>query len=183
MPPTDPSSNRRDGRKPGVIDGSALLFRGTFHKAYAVCSTHAGEYLLLYLARAPMRNSRRPDAGMRLRAQRDRSLPEAYQRSPARPHQHPCRSVAVEYEKLTGKDEAEPSAQPLLCAAAQRLQLSARAFRVLKLARTIADLAESEKIAAPRIAGALQYRPRVEWGEGARQRGVVSDLSVTVESV
>jgi magnesium chelatase family protein len=57
------------------------------------------------------------------------------------------------------------AAQPLLRAAAQRLQLSARAFhRVLKLARTIADLANAETIAAPHIAEALQYRPRVDVG-------------------
>ena len=61
--------------------------------------------------------------------------------------------------------EVEPAAQPLLRAAAQRLQLSARAFhRVLKLARTIADLADDETIAAPHIAEALQYRPRVDVG-------------------
>jgi predicted ATPase with chaperone activity len=80
----------------------------------------------------------------------------------------------VEYEKLTGKGETESfavtrscvlAAQPLLRAAAQRLQLSARAFhRVLKLARTIADLAGAEVIAAPHIAEALQYRPRVDVG-------------------
>ena len=52
-------------------------------------------------------------------------------------------------------------AQGLLKAAMARLQLSARAYhRVLKLARTIADLAASERIGAPHLAEALQYRPR-----------------------
>ena len=42
--------------------------------------------------------------------------------------------------------------------AMQQLQLSARAYhRVLKLARTIADLAGSEKIAPAHLAEALQY--------------------------
>ncbi len=52
-------------------------------------------------------------------------------------------------------------AQGLLKAAMARLQLSARAYhRVLKLARTVADLAAAEQIAAPHLAEALQYRPR-----------------------
>jgi magnesium chelatase family protein len=50
----------------------------------------------------------------------------------------------------------------LMRAAMQQLQLSARAFhRVLKLARTIADLAGSEAIRAQHLAEALQYRPRI----------------------
>jgi magnesium chelatase family protein len=57
--------------------------------------------------------------------------------------------------------EVDAAAQPLLRAAMQRLQLSARAFhRVLKLARTIADLAGAEVIGAPHLAEAIQYRPR-----------------------
>lgn len=61
--------------------------------------------------------------------------------------------------------QVEASAQPLLKAATQRLQLSARAFhRVLKLARTIADLAGSDTIQAPHLAEALQYRARGEAG-------------------
>jgi magnesium chelatase family protein len=57
--------------------------------------------------------------------------------------------------------QVEPSAQSLLQAAMNQLHLSARAFhRILKLARTIADLAGAETIAASHLAEALQYRPR-----------------------
>lgn len=49
----------------------------------------------------------------------------------------------------------------LLNKSAEQLQLSARAYhRVIKLARTIADLEGSEKIQTPHILEALQYRPR-----------------------
>ncbi len=58
--------------------------------------------------------------------------------------------------------EVEPTAERLLKAAMQQLHLSARAYhRVLKLARTIADLAASEQIMANHVAEAIQYRPRV----------------------
>jgi len=50
----------------------------------------------------------------------------------------------------------------LLRQAVSRFQLSVRAYyRILKLARTIADLAGEEKIATMHVAEALQYRPKV----------------------
>lgn len=53
----------------------------------------------------------------------------------------------------------------LMKAAMVQLQLSARAYhRVLKLARTIADLGGCEKIAPTHLAEALQYRPRMNEG-------------------
>ncbi len=58
--------------------------------------------------------------------------------------------------------QVDPAAEKLLKAAMQQLHLSARAFhRVLKLARSIADLAESDMIAANHVAEAVQYRPRM----------------------
>src|SRR3990170_715186 len=51
----------------------------------------------------------------------------------------------------------------LLKQAISKLNLSARAFhRVIKIARTIADLEGSEKIKSNHVAEALQYRPQVD---------------------
>lgn len=47
---------------------------------------------------------------------------------------------------------------------AERLQLSPRAYhRVIKLARTIADLANEAEITTDHILEAIQYRPKVSW--------------------
>jgi magnesium chelatase family protein len=55
--------------------------------------------------------------------------------------------------------------QSLMRAAMSQLNLSARAYhRILKLARTIADLAGSEEIQSPHLAEALQYRPKIMMG-------------------
>lgn len=53
--------------------------------------------------------------------------------------------------------------QELLRQAVDKMHLSTRAYhRILKLGRTIADLANSEHITANHIAEALQYRPKME---------------------
>jgi magnesium chelatase family protein len=57
--------------------------------------------------------------------------------------------------------ELDESGKQLIRAAMKQMNLSARAFhRILKLARTIADLADAEKIETPHLAEAIQYRPR-----------------------
>lgn len=51
--------------------------------------------------------------------------------------------------------------EAMMRAAVKQLHLSARSYhRVLKLSRTIADLGGSERVLAPHVAEALQYRPR-----------------------
>ena len=55
-----------------------------------------------------------------------------------------------------------PEVKQLLNDSAERLALSARAYhRVIKIARTIADLEGSENIGANHILEAIQYRPKV----------------------
>jgi len=55
--------------------------------------------------------------------------------------------------------------QSLMRAAMTQLNLSARAYhRILKLARTVADLAGSEQIQSAHLAEALQYRPKLMMG-------------------
>ena len=64
----------------------------------------------------------------------------------------------AEVQQFCALDETGKS---LLRAAVQQMNLSARAYhRVLKLSRTIADLAGEKNILPAHLAEALQYRPR-----------------------
>ena len=66
----------------------------------------------------------------------------------------------AEIRKYCALDE---DCQTLMKTAMRQLQLTARAYhRVLKLSRTIADLAGSEDISQVHLAEALQYRPKLE---------------------
>ena len=61
----------------------------------------------------------------------------------------------------------KPDAQSLLLQSTERLRMSNRAYtRILKVARTIADLDGCEEIEMPQIAEAVQYRAldRKYWG-------------------
>jgi magnesium chelatase family protein len=61
-----------------------------------------------------------------------------------------------------------PQGQVLLKAAMDKLNLSARAYdRIIKVARTIADLEGSEKILTEHLAEAINYRSldRENWGK------------------
>jgi magnesium chelatase family protein len=61
---------------------------------------------------------------------------------------------------LDSNTQIHPDARTLLQTAAERLSLSARGYhRVLKVARTIADLEAAQAIAAQHIGEALRYRP------------------------
>jgi magnesium chelatase family protein len=61
--------------------------------------------------------------------------------------------------------QLDETGRALMKTAMAQLNLSARAYhRVLKLARTIADLAGAENIAPSHLAEALQYRPKMEMG-------------------
>jgi predicted ATPase with chaperone activity len=65
-------------------------------------------------------------------------------------------------EAVSKGRRSEPDAGGDIVLCMSQLNLSARAcHRILKLARTIADLAGSEQIQSVHLAEALQYRPKL----------------------
>ena len=80
-----------------------------------------------------------------------------------------CEILAVPFAQLSQMQPGEPSAiirERVI--RARKIKLSARAYsRILKEARTIADLAGSEKVLSQHIAEAIGYRNlnRSDWAE------------------
>ncbi len=94
--------------------------------------------------------SSEPSAAIAERVSRAREVQHARQRKT---------NAALLPGELDTLCDADTSAQDLLRSAMNRLQWSARAYhRVLRLARTIADLAGSERVAAAHVGEAIQYR-------------------------
>jgi len=89
-------------------------------------------------------------AAVQLRASTARALQQARQNKPN------AALSSAEIDRFCSPDAASAA---VLQAALTRFAWSARAYhRVLKVARTIADLAQAEGIGAPHVAEAIQYR-------------------------
>lgn len=95
-----------------------------------------------------------PSAAIRERVEAARAIQrERFRGTPTRTN---AEMTPAQLQRFCRLDK---EAQALVQAAYTRLGLSARAHsRILKVARTIADLAGSDRITAPHVAEALQYR-------------------------
>ena len=76
-----------------------------------------------------------------------------------RRHKGSRTNASLSSKEITSSAKLEDEAKKLLNSAAERMNLSARSyFKVLKVARTIADLDDSETIKPAHLAEALSYR-------------------------
>lgn len=76
-------------------------------------------------------------------------------------------NAAMNTRVLRRSLQLHPAGEQMMQKAFARLQLSARAYeRILKVARTIADLAGSDQVEAQHVAEALSYRAYDRQGLG-----------------
>jgi magnesium chelatase family protein len=103
-----------------------------------------------------------PSAAIQTRVEKARQVQrERFNSQPKNAAQVTCNADMrpAEVRQFCALDE---TGRALMKTAMSQLNLTARAYhRVLKLARTIADLAGSETIAPQHLAEALQYRPKL----------------------
>ncbi len=87
-----------------------------------------------------------------------RTIQESRFKKASKPIKTNAEMSAKQIEELIDLD---PETTKILNTSAEKLDLSARAYhKIIKLARTIADLDKSERVLTPHILEALQYRPR-----------------------
>ena len=73
-----------------------------------------------------------------------------------------CSSLPRRTFGIEASSQCSPESRELLDDSAERLGLSARAYhRVIKIARTIADLEGAKEVEGKHILEAIQYRPKV----------------------
>src|SRR5205814_3998519 len=102
------------------------------------------------------RDERESSAVVRARVERARSR----QRERYEPLGWPHANGRAPGRWLQTSTPIEPDARELLATAAERIGLSARGFhRVLRVARSIADLDEDDATRVAHVAEALRYRP------------------------
>jgi magnesium chelatase family protein len=108
---------------------------------------------------------RLPAAELRGTGRPESSVVVAARVAAARERQHArqgCTNASLSVAELSLRGCIEADATALLERAAEQLALSARAYhRVLRVALTIADLAEAERVAARHVAEALTWRQRL----------------------